>query len=143
MQVRITRLDPSVPLPRYHTNGSVAFDLSSRMDMTVPSRTTARVPTGLVIATPPGYALIITLRSSTPERKGLLMPHGTGLSDQDFCGPHDELHLLVYNFTDAPVTITKGERIGQGFFTPIEKVIWEEGMPQATISRGGFGSTGP
>lgn len=141
MRVRITRLDPTIPLPEHKTAGAVAFDIAPRVNTVVASGATVRIPTGLIIKTPPGYALIIVSRSSTPERKGLLLPNGIGILDQDYCGPTDELHLLVYNFTEAPVTVKKGERIAQGLFVPIERAEWDEG-PAAATSRGGFGSTG-
>lgn len=141
MKVRITRLDPTIELPEYKTAGAVAFDIAPRVDVVVVPHATIRIPTGLIIKTPPGYALIIASRSSTPERKGLLLPNGIGILDQDYCGPTDELHILIYNFTETPVIIKKGERIAQGLFIPIERAEWDEG-PAAATSRGGFGSTG-
>lgn len=141
MLVRITRLDPSVPLPRYETPGSVAFDLRARREVIVAPRALAKIPTGLVIATPPGFTLIVASRSSTPERKGLLTPHGIGIVDQDFCGPEDELQIQVYNFSDTPVTITASERIAQGMIVPVARAEWMEG-PANDTNRGGFGSTG-
>ncbi len=141
MKIHITRLHSTVPLPAYQTAGSVAFDLASACDLVIEPHATARIPTGLVIATPSGYALLVASRSSTPQKKGLLPPHGIGILDQDYCGPTDELQILVYNFTDAPVAVGKGERIAQGLFVPIERAEWEEGAA-AEKNRGGFGSTG-
>ena len=141
MKIRITKIRPDIELPQYKTTGAVAFDLAAAEDTTVAPRQIALVPTGLIIATPRGYALIIAARSSTPIKKGLTLPHGIGIIDQDYAGPDDELKIQVYNFTDAPVIILKNERIAQGFFIPIARAEWEEGAPEET-SRGGFGSTG-
>ena len=85
---------------------------------------------------------MLALRSSTPKRKGLLKPHGVGITDQDFCGDKDELRIQVYNFTTEPVTVEKGERIAQGIFVPVNLCEWNEVDKIAEKSRGGIGSTG-
>jgi len=85
--------------------------------------------------------LLVTLRSSTPRRKGLLVPHGVGIIDKDYCGEGDEIMLQVYNFLDEAVTVQRGERIAQGMFVPIMQVNWNE-VDEVGKGRGGFGSTG-
>ena len=85
--------------------------------------------------------LLVTLRSSTPRRKGLLAPHGVGIIDQDYCGEGDELMVQVYNFRDEAVTVKRGERIAQAMFVPIMHVTWHE-VDDMGKGRGGFGSTG-
>ena len=66
MDVRITRLDPAVALPKYQTSGAAGFDLASSTDMTVQPGEVALVPTGLVIEVPGGHFLGIFARCSTP-----------------------------------------------------------------------------
>jgi dUTP pyrophosphatase len=65
-----------------------------------------------------------------------------GIIDQDYCGPNDEIKLSLYNFGDAPVTLARGERIGQALFVKIERGEWNEVTTIDGPSRGGFGSTG-
>lgn len=142
MKVKIFRKDPAVPLPAYQTPGSVAFDLAASQDMVVPSHEIRLIPTGLVICTPPGHMLLVAARSSTSLKRGLFPANGVGIIDQDFCGPEDELKLLMYNFTDQPVEIKKGDRIAQGLFLQLDRVEWEEVKELPPKSRGGFGSTG-
>lgn len=142
MKVKIFKKDSSTPLPEYKTPGSAAFDISASEDITIPAHEIALVPTGLIVCTPDGYALIAVLRSSTPMKKGLCSAHGIGIIDQDYCGPDDEIKIQVYNFTNNPVEIKKGERIAQGMFVKIDKAEWEELNELSTGSRGGFGSTG-
>ncbi len=142
MNVKIKRIDISLPLPEYQTSGAVAFDLYSRIDMTVAPKSLGLIPTNLIIETPAGYILMLASRSSTPKKKGLLVPHGVGIIDQDYCGEKDELLLQVFNFTDQEVAITKGERMGQGVFVKIEQGQWEEVSQMTDPDRGGFGSTG-
>lgn len=142
MHVRIFRKDPNVALPEYHTSGSVAFDLAASEDTTVPSHALKLIPTGLVVCTPPGHMLLVAARSSTSIKHGLFPANGIGIVDEDYCGPGDELKLLMYNFTDQSVEIKKGDRIAQGLFVPIEKAQWEEVKELDGKTRGGFGSTG-
>jgi dUTP pyrophosphatase len=142
LQVRIRRLDPDLPLPDYATAGAVGFDLYCREDAVLVPGEIALLPTGVAIATPPGYMLLVTARSSTPRRKGLSVPHGVGVIDQDYCGDDDEIRCQVYNFTDAPVTVRRGERLAQGIFVRVDRAAWQEVASLDTPTRGGFGSTG-
>ncbi|MBI5728127.1 MAG: dUTP diphosphatase [Candidatus Magasanikbacteria bacterium] len=142
MRVRIKRLDPTLSLPEYHTPGAVAFDLYSREPLNIPPKSIARIPTNLIIEVPRGYMLVAVTRSSTPHKKGLSVPHGIGIIDQDYCGADDEILLQVYNFTEKTVIIDRGERVGQATFVRIDTAEWEEMDTPSSASRGGFGSTG-
>ena len=142
VNVRIKRIDPTLPLPRYATAGAVAFDLSARTSVTIAPHETARVPCNVVIEVPPGYALIVASRSSTPVRKGLLKANGIGIIDRDYCGDTDEIQALFYNVTGAPVTVERGERIAQALLVPAPRITWEEVASLEADDRGGFGSTG-
>lgn len=142
MNVSITLCREGVALPAYQTNGAVGFDLSCAEKTIVEPHTLARIPTGLIIKTPPEYMLMLTARSSTPWKKGLMLANGVGIIDQDYCGEHDEIMLLVYNITDKPVVIEQGDRLANGIFVPIQKVEWIFEHQPSSSSRGGFGSTG-
>lgn len=142
MQVKIKRLDLSLPLPQYHTAGSAGFDLSARIETTILPKQIARIPSGLIIGTPTGYMLTIAARSSLASKKGLMLANGIGTIDSDYCGPDDEILISVHNFSDQTVVVEKGERIAQGMFLKIEQGEWVEVEEMATNSRGGFGSTG-
>jgi dUTP pyrophosphatase len=141
LHVTIKRIDSSLPLPTYATAGSVGFDLVCREDTEIAPRTIGFIPGNVIVQTPPGYMLLVTLRSSTPRRKGLLIPHGVGIIDQDYCGEGDELKAQVYNFRDEATLVRRGERIAQGIFVPIMRVSWHE-VDEVGKGRGGFGSTG-
>ncbi len=140
MHIKIKRIDKSLPLPEYHTEGAVAFDLYSRVDMIILPKTLERLPTNLIVETPKGYMLEIKDRSSTLKKKGLLV--STGFIDNDYCGEQDEILLQLYNLTDKEVIVEKGERLGQGVFIKIEIAEWEETDLMNNSNRGGFGSTG-
>lgn len=142
MRIRITRLDASIPLPSYHSTDAAAFDLSAREPVVVPAGAVRLVPTGLVIDVPIDHALLVLARSSLPLKKRLMVANGIGLIDADYRGPDDEIKVEVYNFSDQPVRIERGERIAQGLFVKIARAQWEVAETASAPSRGGFGSTG-
>lgn len=142
MNVRIRRLQPDTPLPRYESDHAAAFDFSAAGDVIVEPGRVALVPTGLVIEVPPGMFLGIFARSSTPLKRGLMVANGVGVIDPDYCGPEDEIKVAVMNFTDAAVTVRRGDRIAQGIFLTAPRVTWDEAEQLRDNSRGGFGATG-
>ncbi len=83
---------------------------------------------------------MIAARSST-IKKGLMKANGVGIIDQDYHGSSDEIGLLMYNFTNRRVRVTKGERLAQGLVLPVSHIEWSEDMLPEKKSRGGFGST--
>lgn len=142
MKVQIKLIDSTLPLPDYQTPGAVAFDLYSREDMEIAPKSIAKIPTNLIIQIPKGYLLSIVTRSSTAVKKGLSLLQGFGIIDQDYCGPTDEILYQVYNFTDTPVKIERGERVGQAAFVRVDQMEWEQVAEMTGPNRGGFGTTG-
>ena len=142
MRLKITRLDSTVSLPAYGTDEAAGFDLAASQDMVVPPRQIALIRTGLVIEVPSGHFLAIFARSSTPLKRGLMVANGVGVVDPDYSGPNDEIMIQVLNFTDAPVTVQRGDRLAQGIVLPAPRVSWSEVAAIRDASRGGFGATG-
>ena len=142
MQIPIHRLDSSVPLPRYETAGAAGFDLAARTDLTIAPGEVALVPTGLVVEVPPSHFLGIFARSSTPLKRGLMVANGVGIVDPDYCGPRDEIKIEVFNFTQAPVAVRRGDRLAQGVILPYVRAEWIETGEPTQRTRGGFGATG-
>lgn len=143
MKISIKLVDTSLPLPKYHTSGSVAFDLYSRTDVDVSPWETTLIPLNVIIKIPKGYFLLITARSSLAKKKHLIVANGVGVIDQDYHGDQDEIGLQVLNFDRQNVTVQKGERVAQGIFVKISKVsTFSKSKSMKKTSRGGFGSTG-
>jgi dUTP pyrophosphatase len=135
-------VDETGPRPAYATDGAVAFDLGTRERVTIPPHQIARLPTNLIVDVPEGYALVVSLRSGTPPSHGLIMPHGIGIIDRDFCGAEDEVMVQVLNFTDLPVTVERNSRIAQGMIVRCDRLPLIQIDGNRGVSRGGFGSTG-
>ena len=141
MNVNITRIDKSLPLPTYETKGALGFDFLARNDMVAKAQEIVLIPSNVIIKVPEGYALFVIPRSSTPKKKQLLMPHSIGLIDSDYSGSSDEIFLQFYNFSNKNVDIKKGEKIAQGIFVKIAIAEFQEQENNKNASRGGFGST--
>ncbi|MFA6082304.1 MAG: dUTP diphosphatase [Patescibacteria group bacterium] len=143
LTINIAKINPNAIIPEYKTDGAACFDISICEDVAVEPNQTVLLPTGLVIETPPDYALFIAPRSSM-AKTGLIMPHSFGILDPDYCGPEDEMKILVKNITDQTISVTKGQRLAQGYFLPIPKTEWNiiDKSKLKQSSRGGFGSTG-
>ena len=142
LQVKIKQIDPELPLPGPQTGGAAGFDLITREDTTIQPGEFGLIPANVIVEVPRGYALIVAARSSTPRRTGLAIPHGIGIIDSDYRGDGDEIKVQVWNTTDAPVMVARGERIAQGILVKIESVSWQPDTDAFGDTRGGFGSTG-
>lgn len=143
MQVRVTRLDPDLPLPRQQHTDDAGFDLHAREDITLdPAGGRALVPTGLAIAIPSGYAGLVLPRSGLALQHGVTCLNTPGLIDPLYRG---ELKVLLVN-TDPtePYSVSRGDRIAQLVVQQVEAVEWVEVDELDTTSRDtfGFGSTG-
>lgn len=142
MKVRIKRIDKTLPLPKYETDGACGFDLVIRADRVVQPNSPMILPTNVIVEVPKGYMLAVMSRSSMVKKTGLIVPHGLGVLDQDYHGPEDEAMLLVYNPTDKPIEVKRGDRLGQGVFVRVDIAEWEEVDDNLKEeSRGGYGST--
>ena len=142
MLLQIKRLQSAVGLPEPATAGAAGFDLAAAADIEIPPHSIRLVGTGLVIGVPNGYFLGIFARSSTPLKRGLMVANGVGIIDADYCGPADEIKIQLLNFTDAPVQVSRGDRLAQGIVLPCPRIEWQEVTEMTVPTRGGFGSTG-
>jgi dUTP pyrophosphatase len=142
LQVLITRLDPSIPLPVYAKGGDAGADIVTRIDVTLQPGERALVPTGIAIALPDGYVALVHPRSGLAIKHGVTMVNAPGTVDAGYRG---ELQCIMINH-DAKEAITfhKGDRIAQLVIQKVERAEFVEvkDLPGSGRGRGGFGSTG-
>lgn len=142
MKIKIKRVDKSLPLPEYKTEGAAAFDLYAREKVLIPAHTVKLIPMNIILELPPHCWAMLAARSSS-HKKGIMAANGIGIGDRDYCGENDEYHFPALNFTDSEVVIEKGDRIAQMMIFHYERAEFEEVESFAhNVSRGGFGSTG-
>jgi dUTP pyrophosphatase len=132
-----------LPLPAYATPGSAGVDLAAALEapLVLAPGARAAVPTGIALALPEGYEGQIRPRSGLALRHGIAVLNSPGTIDADYRG---ELRVILANLGDAPVTITRGERIAQLVVAPVVRVALAPvaTLPESRRGAGGFGSTG-
>jgi dUTP pyrophosphatase len=142
VQVLITRLDPSVPLPSYAKGGDAGADIVSRVDVTLQPGERALVPTGISIALPDGYVALVHPRSGLAIKHGVTMVNAPGTVDAGYRG---ELQCIMINHDPTQaITFHKGDRIAQLVIQKVERAEFVEvkDLPGSGRGVGGFGSTG-
>ena len=142
LQVLITRLDESIPLPTYAKGGDAGADIVSRIDITLKPGERALVPTGISIALPDGYAAFVHPRSGLAIKHGVTMVNAPGTVDAGFRG---ELQCIMINHDRLEsITFKKGDRIAQLVIQKVERAEFVEvkDLPGSGRGTGGFGSTG-
>jgi dUTP pyrophosphatase len=142
LQVLITRLDPSLPLPKYAKGGDAGADIYSRIDITLAPGERALVPTGISIALPDGYVAHVHPRSGLAIKHGVTLVNAPGTVDAGYRG---ELQCILINHDPKEsVTLHHGDRIAQLVFQRVERAEFIEvsSLPGSGRGEGGFGSTG-
>lgn len=143
LTVRITRLDPDLPLPVAQHDHDAGYDLHAREDVALAAAGgRAIVPTGLAIAIPVGHAGFVLPRSGLALAHGVTCLNTPGLIDSQYRG---ELKVLLVNTDPAEAyTVHRGDRIAQLVIQRVEQVAWLEvaTLDQTTRDTYGFGSTG-
>ena len=119
------------------------FDLYSVERVEVKKGTTELLPTGLVLAIPPGWEGQVRCCKAC-EKKGLILPNGVGTIDADYRG---ELMVLAHWIGEADsFVVEKGERIGQILLKRVPEIrfveVEREALDDTERGAGGFGSTG-
>lgn len=142
VQVLITRLDPSIPLPVYAKGGDAGADIVTRVDVTLQPGERALVPTGISIALPDGYVALVHPRSGLAIKHGVTMVNAPGTVDAGYRG---ELQCIMINHDpNEAITFHKGDRIAQLVIQKVERAEFIEvnDLPGSGRGAGGFGSTG-
>lgn len=117
------------------------IDLCAAEDVNIVAGMSKMIPLGVAIELPHGYEAIMSPRSSTFKKYGIIMTNSIGVIDESYKGDADQWHFPAYALRDCQ--IQKGERICQ--FRIIEHqpdVEIVEVDHLGNDNRGGMGSTG-
>lgn len=99
------------------------------------------VSTGMKCHMPKGYYLELSVRSSTPLKNWIILANGVGIIDADYYNNPDnegEIFFQLINLSPFPISLCKGDIIGQGIIMPYITTVNDEANGNRT---GGFGST--
>jgi dUTP pyrophosphatase len=142
VQVLITRLDSSVPLPSYAKGGDAGADLTTTIDFTLAPGERQLVPTGIAIALPDGYVALVHPRSGLAIEAGISLVNAPGTIDAGYRG---EISCILINHDRTEsISFKKGDRIAQLVIQKVERADFIElsQLPGSGRGSGGFGSTG-
>jgi len=136
-----TLLTPTASAPTKAYADDAGFDLYCDADLVIEPATFVDVPLGVAIKVPEGTWGLLTGRSSTLRKHGLMVAQG--VIDCGYTGP---LFAGVWNMTDKPVHITQNMRLVQYILMPnaslgVDAVQVDE-LPKTERGASGFGSSG-
>jgi dUTP pyrophosphatase len=143
--VHITQLKNAegLPVPHYQTEHSAGVDLYAAVDdeVALEAGTWKLIPTGISVAIPEGYEGQVRPRSGLALKHGIGMLNAPGTIDADYRG---EIGIILFNFSERPFTIRRGDRIAQMVFSKLARVILEtaDALSETKRGAGGFGHTG-
>ena len=143
VKVLIKKLNPSVKLPSYKTNGASGMDLMAFIEKPIdlePGKS-CLVPTGLTVAFPEKYEIQIRPRSGLAAKNNISILNTPGTIDSDYRG---ELKIILFNHGSKKFLINNNDRVAQMVLTPIikMKLVETNELPESIRGKGGFGSTG-
>lgn len=151
-----------IHLPIRKTTHSVAYDLETPEEVTVPSiwKTVfsnfskwlkgddnydeikpTMIKTGIKAYFNEDEALFLLNRSSNPGKRGLVLANSVGLIESDYYGNEDNdgnLIFAYYNFFPVDVTLKQFDTIGQAYF---QQYLKADNDNATGIRTGGFGLT--
>ena len=143
VKLLIKKLDPTIKLPEYKTNGASGMDLIAfiKKPINIRPKTSSLISTGLSVAFPENYEIQIRPRSGLAAKNNISVLNTPGTIDSDYRG---EIKVIIYNHGDSDFIINNGDRIAQMVLSPVIKMELEENndLPETIRGEGGFGSTG-
>ena len=143
IKVIIKKLDSSVQLPTYKTDGASGMDLMAHIEKSInlePGKS-CLVPTGLSVAFPKEYEIQIRPRSGLAAKNNISILNTPGTIDSDYRG---EIKIILFNHGSENFIINNNDRVAQMVLTPVMEMELEEAneLPKSVRGEGGFGSTG-
>jgi dUTP pyrophosphatase len=126
-------------LTKTHENDA-GLDIRSAETITILSRESRLIKTGLIISVPAGHVGMIKSRSGLSVKHSLEV--GAGIID---CGYVGEVKVHLYNHSDESYTVGAGDKIAQLLTIPVNLSYYEQVDELSVDSeRGdkGFNSTG-
>lgn len=137
------KLDDGAKMPEKAHDADAGFDLFSPSEFTVAQTIVdqnghAIIDTGVHMLIPRGYVGMIKSKSGLNVKHGLT---ATGVVDAGYTG---NIKVKLYNHSNTPYKINKGDKVAQIVIVPIPEVRLVEADALEETERGsdGFGSTG-
>jgi dUTP pyrophosphatase len=145
--LKIRRLNPEkdqdLPLPGYMSSGASGLDLPAAIEeeLVLAPGEIRLIPTGLVLAIPPGYEGQVRPRSGLALKHGIGLINSPGTIDSDYRG---EIGIALINLGPKPFTLRRGDRIAQLVINRVYQahIRLVDDLDQTERADGGFGHSG-
>lgn len=142
LKVKFAKLEKDTKLPILATTGSACYDAFCPENVTLEPGVITTIPLNFAVQFPEGYKLCIYNRSGL-GKKGLIIPNGVGIIDQDYRG---NVGAMFFNSTSKPYTFNKGDRICQLALEKVNEFEFEvveySELSETERGDGGFGHSG-
>ena len=142
-KVLIKKINPTVELPAYKTNGASGMDLMAFIEepIKIAPNSSHLIPTGLSMAFSMDYEVQIRPRSGLAAKNSITVLNTPGTIDSDYRG---EIKIILFNHGKVDFIVNNKDRVAQMILTPVVKMELEEvdNLPDTLRGEGGFGSTG-
>jgi len=143
MNIPIKKVNENATIPTRGSEHAAGYDLYACLEGQVRIRPGGlwKIPTGLSVAIPNGYAGMIYARSGLASKMGLRPCNCVGVVDADYRG---EVIVALYNDGYDWAAVKHGDRIAQLVIQPVMNIDFNEteSLDETERGTGGFGSTG-
>lgn len=139
----IDRWYDEIKLPKQGTAHSAGMDFFTPFTIKIMPHAKGLIPTGVRWVTDvhnKDKMLTLYPRSGLGFKHGIRLMNTVGIVDADFCNSDNGGHIMIklYNPSDEPITLNKGQAFAQGIITQYYICESAESSDSRT---GGFGST--
>lgn len=140
LNLKVKMDDDAGYVPAYAHDGDAGLDLRAVEDYVVPVGQSKLVRTGFRCEIPAGSVGLVFPRSGLGSQ-GITLRNAVGVVDSGYRG---EVRAAVWNTTDHPVTISRGDRVCQMVVMPYCQCSVDAVDELGDTERGtdGYGSTG-
>lgn len=130
-------------MPKYANETDACLDLKNVGRQVIFPNETCVCSSGIKVAIPDGYVMLMFVRSSIGIKHGCTLANGTGIID---AGYRDEIKIALRNNSKSEVVLSDGDRIAQFMVIPrpfVNLIKVEDNEDFRNGDRGGgIGSTG-
>ncbi|MEA1913353.1 MAG: dUTP diphosphatase [candidate division WOR-3 bacterium] len=140
LTIPIRRLDKTLSIPCYQTEGSSGLDLYASRECILGPGDFKIISTGIALEIPLGFEGQIRARSGLASKYGIGVLNSPGTIDSDYRG---EIKVILFNLGRDKFQIKKGDRIAQLVISRVVKIQLKEAWKLEGTERNnqGFGST--
>ena len=140
IEIELQLINDNATVPSRKHDSDIGYDISSSIDVLIPSKEVQLINTGIAINLPNQCAGFVLPRSGLASKYKITLINSPGLVDPGYTG---ELMVPLINHGSSDYQIKIGDRIAQLVLINTNSVEFKivKNLPDTDRSTGGFGST--